>query len=122
MSDAGAEEGPAAVPLPEQQTVHEAFRAPGVTGAVEYGEELTDEEAVERRRQELDVVVRGPDGRANKARAWKIESAIPGRVFMDLPHQKAGRMALPHFHHESRSPDGHTFFEDRSGRKARKRR
>jgi hypothetical protein len=35
------------------------------------------------------------------------------------PHKRAGPMALPHFHQQNRSPDGHTFYET-DKRKAKK--
>jgi hypothetical protein len=99
---------------------------PGPDGAVAYLAELTEEEAVARRTAGQDVVVRGPDGgmdaataRAVKAVARRIEEAV-GPCFLEPAHlRSAGRQALPHFHQQDRSP-GHTFYEDSSGRKARR--
>jgi len=101
-------------------TVQEAELASGPTGAVDYGAELTDEQAVQRRQQGLDVVVRGSDGRANKAKARKIEEGVGVPVILEARHQNAGPRSLPHFHQASRSPKGHTFYEDNSGRKAKR--
>jgi hypothetical protein len=112
---------PDAVPTPAEPatTLHAAERDPGIDRAVEWGEELTDEEAVERRKRGLDIVVRGPSERANRARARAIEERVGGSVVLCAPH--VGRMALPHFHQESRSPEGHPFFEA-GRRKARRKR
>jgi hypothetical protein len=99
-------------------TVHEAERIPGPDGVVEWGAELTDEQAVQRRRQELDIVVRGPGQKATRPKARQIEDAVGTPVAEDAPHR--GRMALPHFHQVSRSPDGHSFYET-SRRRARKK-
>jgi hypothetical protein len=105
---------------PQQPTVHEAMLASGASGAVEYGAQLTDADAVLRRGQGLDIVVRGPNGRANRAKARKIEEAVGTPVIEEDRHQNAGPYSLRHFHQVSRSPQGHTFYEDNSGRKARR--
>jgi hypothetical protein len=99
-------------------TVHEAELA--TDGAVMWAAELTDDEAVQRRLLGLDVVVRGPDKAANVKKAKKIEGRI-GRWEADKPHEKEGPLALPHLHQESRSPDGHCFYET-ARRQARKKR
>jgi hypothetical protein len=114
----GTEAQPA--PAEETPTVHEAERASGPTGAVEYGASLTDEEAVQRRNLELDIVVRGSNSRRNRRKAEEIERRVGVPVTEDQPHARAGRLALPHFHQTSRSPDGHSFYEGH-GRKAKKR-
>jgi len=76
---------------------------------------------VDRRRSGLDVVVRGPNARANRAKARQIETAV-GPPIEDAAHKsRAGRLALPYFHQVSRTPPGHTFYENASGVKARKR-
>jgi hypothetical protein len=87
---------------------------------VEWGSVLTDQEAVDRRRQGLNVVVRGSDGRQDRRKACHIEMAVGTPVSFDVPHARAGPRALPHFHQASRSPDGHSFYEV-GKRKARKK-
>jgi hypothetical protein len=83
-------------PLP---TVHEATLASGPSGAVEWGTEITIEEAVERRRKEFDVVVRGEDESANRRLAGAIEALVGPATRPQPPHvNRAGRCALPHFH------------------------
>src|SRR5262245_25872115 len=109
-----------AAPPPPQTTVHEAFRTHDGTGIVDYGTELDDSAAVARRQRGLDIVVRGPDKRANKRKACSLEMAVGTPVVLDVPHARAGSFALPHYHQSSRNPDGHSFYEvDR--RKARKK-
>jgi hypothetical protein len=98
-------------PAEVEPTIHEAERASGPSGAVEWGPELTVEEAIQRRRQGGDIVVRGPVSKRNRATARKIEEAVGTPVIEDQPHAKAGPFALPHFHQESHDPDGHTFYE-----------
>ena len=115
---AGAATSSAPPPVPP--SIHEARLVPGPSGAVEWGKELTEPEAVDRRRGGLDVVVRGPNSRANRATARRIEAAV-GPAIEDPAHKAyAGPMALPHFHQVSRSPRGHTFYENASGVKARR--
>jgi len=104
----------------EGPTVHEAECASGPSGVVEYGAELTDDLAVQRRQKGLDIVVRGPNGKANKAKARKIEEGVGSPVIDEPRHQNAGPHSLRHFHQASRSPEGHSFYEDSSPRKARR--
>lgn len=103
-------------------TIHEAERAPGPTGVVYKGREIDLTAAVERRRAGLDVVVCGARTRANLALARMVESSVGPASDPQVAHDRAGPHALPHFHQESRSPDGHTFFETGNRQqKARKR-
>ena len=107
---------------PPSPTIHEAERASGPSGFVEWGDELTSNAAVERRKQGLDIVVRGGSEKANRNLAGEIEAAVGPRTDAQPPHTKrAGIGALPHFHQQSRSPDGHSFYET-TRRKARRRR
>jgi len=100
-------------------TVHEAFLAGGVSGAVEYGAAITEAEAQARRAAGLDVVVRGADDRANRSLAYAIEAAV-GPALFQFPHRRtAGPLALPHFQQKAPPPRGHTFYEVGT-RKARK--
>jgi hypothetical protein len=107
--------------VPEATTIHEAELAPGPSGAVEYGKEIDELTAIARRRNGQDIVVRGDDTKANRARTYKIEAQVGLPSKPQFPHTStAGPKALPHFHQKSRSPKGHAFYEtDR--RKARKR-
>lgn len=110
-------------PATPPSTVHEAIRGSGPSGAVEWGAELSDDEAAERRRNGLDIVVRGPRMKANRARARRIEAAVgPERYHM--AHATAGPLSLPHWHQKSGVPEGHSFFEEGDGspKKARRRR
>ena len=102
-------------------TIHEARLASGPSGAVEWGSVLTLAEAIARRRQELDIVVRGDDENANRKLAKTVEEAAGPASRPQPPHTStAGPNALPHFHQISRSPAGHSFYET-TKRKARKR-
>jgi hypothetical protein len=92
-------------------TVHEATLASGPSGAVEWGPELTDEETVHRRKKALDIVVRGSNAKANRAKARQLEDAVGTPITEHQPHPRTGPMALPHFHQVSRTPDGHSFYE-----------
>jgi hypothetical protein len=107
---------------PEPQVVYEAILASGPSGIVECGAALTDEEAIKQRQAGRDIVVCGPNGRANRARARKIEEGAGTPVIDEPRHQNAGPHSLRHFHQASRNPPGHSFYEDSSGRKARRRR
>ena|SRR5579859_750958 len=114
---ASSTQQPSSAPEP---TVHRAERASGPDGAVEWWDELTVEEAIEERKKGLDIVVRGPEQGSNRNKAREIETGVGTPITEDAPHPKAGRMALPHFHQTSRSPDGHSFYEG-CGRWARKK-
>src|SRR5262245_14931543 len=92
-------------------TIHEAELAPGPSGVVYKGPQIDLAAAVERRRAERDVVVCGASMRPNRALAHLIESSVGPASEPQEPHRRAGPHALPHFHQESRSPEGHTFFE-----------
>jgi hypothetical protein len=123
-SDAGGEKATLsaeAAVVPTVTTVHEAELVPGPSGAVEYGMEIDELAAVARRRNGEEIVVRGDDTGANRARTYKIEAQVGLPSKPQPPHTStAGLMALPHFHQKSRLPRGHAFYEtDR--RKARKK-
>ena len=112
---------PSQVTVPPATTIHEAELASGPSGAVEYGQEIDEVTAITRRQNGQDIVVRGDETKANRARAYGIEVQVGVPSKPQFPHTStAGLMALPHFHQKSRSPRGHAFYEtDR--RKARKR-
>lgn len=65
---------PAAVP--PSTTIHEAELAGGPSGAVEYGAEIDEVTAIARRGNGDDIVVRGGDTKANRARAYQIEVQV----------------------------------------------
>jgi hypothetical protein len=88
---------------------------------VEWGPELTDEEAVQRRKKALDIVVRGSNSKANRAKARQIEQTVGTPITEHQPHARSGPLSLPHFHQVSRTPDGHSFYETK-GRTARRKR
>jgi hypothetical protein len=107
---------------PPAPTIHEAEPAPGPSGAVWFGPELTFDQAVARRLAGLDVVVRGDDTDANRRMAFQVESVVGPPTRPQKPHNRAGPSALPHYHQLSRNPDGHIFYEtDNPARKARRR-
>jgi hypothetical protein len=110
---------PAPAAPPPGPTVHEAEPAPGASGAVLYGPEIDFAAAVARRQAGLDVVVRGDDTDANRRLARAIEAAVGPPTRPQPPERKAGLLALPHFHQQSRTPPGHLFYETEK-RKARK--
>jgi hypothetical protein len=106
-------------PAANGMTIHEATLVSGPSGGVEYGGELTVAEAILRRRQGLDIVVRGPNQRQNRYKAKEIEEAVGPATHHD-PHPRAGNFALPHWQQANHNPPGHSFYE-RGDRKARKR-
>jgi hypothetical protein len=88
---------------------------------VEYAAEIDESAAVARRRGGEDIVVRGNDTVANRSLARKIEAQVGPPSKPQFPHTSwAGPMALLHFHQQSRSPGGHSFYET-DKRKARKK-
>jgi hypothetical protein len=81
------------------------------TGTVQRGAKLTTAEAVARRNQGYDVVVCGLNSAQNYWEARAIESAV-GPAMHEVAHfRTAGPRALNHYHQKSRSPTGHTFYE-----------
>jgi len=98
--------------------IHEAALAPGRSGAVFRGKEMSVDEAVARRKDGADVVVCGADAKANRALARQIEEGV-GPSLRQWPHRRAGPAALPHFQPVTRPPQGHTFYETEH-RKARR--
>jgi hypothetical protein len=93
-------------------TIHDAELASGGSGAVEYGGEIDEATAVARRSNGKDIVIRGGDTKQNRSRAYQIEVQVGPPSRPQFPHKtRAGPMALPHFHQQSRSPQGHSFYE-----------
>ena|SRR5437588_8428638 len=111
---------PAAVAVAPPPTIHEAERSSGPSGAVLRGAEIDFATAVTRRRNGEDGVVCGGIIDANRRLAAPIEAAVGPATRAQIPHVKAGPLALPHFHQQQRFPDGHTFYET-TRRKARRK-
>src|SRR5437773_5031860 len=63
-------------PVATEPTIHEAECGSSLRGEVLYGAEITEQDAVQRRKQGLDIVVHGPDQEANKKLALRIETAV----------------------------------------------
>ncbi len=105
---------------PVSVAIYEAEPIPGPDGAVERGDSpIAEAEAIARLKAEEDIVVCGPERRANRNKARELMIAAFGGFEEDQPHQ--GRTALPHFHPPDHTPEGvHAFF-DAPPRHARKR-
>jgi len=102
--------------------VYEAERISGPNGTVERSDTpITEEEAIVRLKGGGDIVVCSDERRANRNKARELTEAAFGDFEEDPPHQ--GRMALPHFHPGSRTPDVHAFFAapPRHARRRRKK-
>lgn len=105
---------------PPQVSIYAAERVPGPDGAVERGSvPITEEEALLRLKEGRDIVVCSTERRLNRNKARELMEAAYLDFEEDGPHE--GRMALPHFHPGSRTPDVHAFFES-PPRHARRRR
>jgi hypothetical protein len=90
---------------------------PPPSRGVRYGAELTVAEAVDRRRNGGDIVVRGGDKVNNRQVAQLIEAMV-GPYMLHKPH--AGDAALPHYQQTAGQPGGHAFYEV-DHRKARRK-
>ena len=102
-------------------TIHEATLASGPSGVVIKGAESAFSTAVTRRQDGLNIVVCGENLRVTRSLAQAIEAAVGLPTEPQEPHRRAGPHALPHFHQDSRSPVGHSFYETASPQqKARK--
>ena len=83
----------------------------GGQGSVIRGAPIDRPQAEARRRAGLDVVVCGPDLKANRNLARAIEGGAKGDYSRHDPHRKSGPKALPHCQPSPRPPAGHTFYE-----------
>jgi hypothetical protein len=83
----------------------------GSFGAVIKGKEISEADAVSRRKAGLDVVVCGNVLATNRRIAGTIEGQANGTYKRCPPHANAGQLALPHYQPEIRPPEGHTFYE-----------
>jgi hypothetical protein len=104
---------------PAPPSIHEAELSVEFTGAVDYGAEISEAQAIARRKVGLDIVVRGTDRAANRRVAGRIEMAV-GNAIPHFPHRTAGAYALPHWQQESHTLAGHSFYET-DNLKARKK-
>jgi hypothetical protein len=77
-------------------TIHKAERATDGSGAVEWWDVLNDQQAVARRQQGLDIVVRGPDKTANGEKAKKLRR-LWGHGSVTGWHARQGPLSLPHY-------------------------
>jgi hypothetical protein len=101
--------------------IYEATLERGPSGWVLRGFELDLAAAIARRQAGNDVVVCGGALRANRTLARTIEEGVGTPTRPQNPHKHAGPHALPHFHQESRTVGGHTFYEtDNRQRNAKK--
>jgi len=94
---------------PQPPQLYEAMCGPG--GSVQKGAPLTRAQAEAMRQADQDVVVCGPDHRANRRLAAVIEQNANGTAKRCPPHKNAGPRALPHYQPDPRPPAGHTFYE-----------
>jgi hypothetical protein len=104
-----AKKKPAPTAPPQAPTIYEA--SCGAAGKVLKGTQLTQAQAEARRRAGQDVVVCGPDLKANRTLAKAIEHNANGPWKLCPPHPHAGPYALPHAQPDPRPPAGHTFYE-----------
>lgn len=88
--------------------VYSATRGPN--GRVRRASVVSAAEAILVRQADGDVVVCGPDKRANRTQAREIEAAV-GPWKREEPHDSAGAFSLPHFQQVVKPPAGHTFYE-----------
>ncbi len=56
-------------------------------------------------------MVCGDETKSNRRLARDIEAGVGPPTKAQPPEPKAGPLALPHFHQQSRDPDGHSFYE-----------
>lgn len=97
-------------PEPPEPTAFMAECLAGPEGAVEWwGGPLSEEAVISRLGEGRDVVVRGPTRRVNRTEAQRLAVLAFGGSEEDQPH--GGRMSLPHFHPEGRSPEVPLFFD-----------
>jgi len=100
---------PAASGDPE---IYAASCARDGSDAVDRGVQLTEAEAIARRKASGDIVVCGPDTFRNVALARKIEEAATptgGKCIYHGPH--GGPLSLPHWQQDFPPPQGHSFHE-----------
>lgn len=96
---------------PALPTVYEANCATDGSDAVLRGAELTQTEAIARRKAGDDIVVCGSDTPQNDRLAHDIEAAAAGGkpIVYHGPH--GGPLSLPHWQQKVPPPRGHSFHE-----------
>jgi hypothetical protein len=107
---AGAPSPPTPSP-PALPVIYEATRATDGSDAVIRGAELTQAEAIARRKAAGDIVVGGSDTPQNDWLAHDIEeAAAEGKpIVYHGPH--GGPLSLPHWQQKIPPPGGHSFHE-----------
>ena len=108
--NAGAPSAP--IPsAPALPVIYEATRATDGSDAVIQGAELTEAEAVARRKAGGDIVVCGSDTPRNERLAHDIEAAaaVGKPILYHGPH--GGPLSLPHWQQKLPPPEGHSFHE-----------
>jgi hypothetical protein len=88
----------------------------GTNGAViRQQPSISQTQAVAIRQNDGNVVICGPDKKANSVMARDIEQAASGRWKRCKPHVNAGPNALPHYQPDPRGQTtGHTFYETKT--------
>lgn len=95
---------------PASPVICEATCATDGSDAVIRSAELTQTQAIARRRAGGDIVVCGPDTFRNDQLAYDIEKAATGREpIYHGPH--GGPLSLPHWQQKVPPPKGHSFHE-----------
>jgi hypothetical protein len=93
-------------------TIHEATISAGTGGTVAKGANISENQAVDRRRKlGLDIVVCGADDRANRDKAADIERAAcgVGKYIRHGAHPSAGSNSLPHYQPKIRPRQANRF-------------
>ena len=104
---------PSAAPAPPPPQIYEATRATDGAEALDRGALLTRQQAEDRRRAGLDVVVCGPSTPANCQLARAIEDAVTPATSHSIHHgPHLGPLPLPHWQQlRGVPPPGHSFDE-----------
>ena len=97
--------------VPALPAIHEATRATDGSDAIVRGAELTQAQAIARRKAGGDLVVCGSDTPRNDRLAHDIEeAAAEGQpIIYHGPH--GGPLSLPHWQQKVPPPGGHSFHE-----------
>jgi hypothetical protein len=90
-----------------------ALLAADGSGDVSKGAELTKQDAIASRKNDINVVVCGPDPKENRRQAAEVEQATSGvgNYRRHAAHGTAGPNALNHYQAIVPPPDGHCFYE-----------
>lgn len=96
---------------PPLSAIYEAVRATDGSDAVIRGTELTQAQAVDRRKAGGDIVVCGPDTPRNDRLAHDIEAAAASGKLIIYHGPHGGPQSLPHWQQKTSPPEGHSFHE-----------